>query len=187
MRHVPLAAWGGSINRRPTGGSERVLGWRTRVPLGGPGRAGASLISGSRRAEVGAPCPSRSRLRVSQFLGLIAGQFLTNPREGVVSSIETTTGSGRKARATLRAIGDGASGPDRQRPRGVSVPRHFTRAGEDPFASVEWEIRSAKITNEQGEVVFEQTDVEVPKSWSQLATNVVVSKYFRGHVGTPER
>ena len=104
-----------------------------------------------------------------------------------MSSIETTTGSGRKARATLRAIGDGANGPDRQRPRGVSVPRHFTRAGEDPFASVEWELRSAKITNEQGEAVFEQTDVEVPKSWSQLATNVVVSKYFRGHVGTPER
>ena len=104
-----------------------------------------------------------------------------------MSSIETTTGSGRKARATLRAVGDGASEPTRQRPKGVSVPRHFTRAGEDPFASVEWELRSAKITNEQGEIVFEQTDVEVPKGWSQLATNVVVSKYFRGHVGTPER
>jgi ribonucleoside-diphosphate reductase alpha chain len=104
-----------------------------------------------------------------------------------VSSIETTTGSGRKARATLRAVGDGASEPTRQRPKGVSVPRHFTRPGADPFASVEWELRSAKITNEQGEVVFEQTDVEVPKGWSQLATNVVVSKYFRGHVGTPER
>ena len=104
-----------------------------------------------------------------------------------MSSIETTTGSGRKARATLRAVGDGASEPTRRRPKGVSVPRHFTRPGADPFASVEWELRSAKITNEQGEVVFEQTDVEVPKGWSQLATNVVVSKYFRGHVGTPER
>jgi ribonucleoside-diphosphate reductase alpha chain len=69
----------------------------------------------------------------------------------------------------------------------VRVPRHFTRPGEDPFDAVEWELRSAKISNEQGETVFEQTDVEVPKSWSQLATNVVVSKYFRGHVGTPER
>ena len=49
------------------------------------------------------------------------------------------------------------------------------------------ELRSARITNEQGEAVFEQTEVEVPKSWSQLATNVVVSKYFRGHIGTPER
>jgi ribonucleoside-diphosphate reductase alpha chain len=67
------------------------------------------------------------------------------------------------------------------------VSRHFTSAGEDPYDFVEWESRSAKIANENGEIVFEQTDVEVPKTWSQLATNVVVSKYFRGHIGTPER
>jgi len=69
----------------------------------------------------------------------------------------------------------------------MTIPRHFTEAGIDPFDAVEWELRSAKIVNEKGEIVFEQTDVEVPASWSQLATNVVVSKYFRGHVGTPER
>src|SRR5437764_532188 len=49
------------------------------------------------------------------------------------------------------------------------------------------EGRTAAISSETGKTVFEQKDVEVPKSWSQLATNVVVSKYFRGHVGTPER
>jgi len=76
---------------------------------------------------------------------------------------------------------------NRRKARGVTIPRHFTRAGEDPFAHVEWELRSARIANERGETIFEQTDVEVPKSWSQLATNVVVSKYFRGHIGTPER
>ena len=75
----------------------------------------------------------------------------------------------------------------RSRTKGMSLSRHFTRAGEDPFDSVEWELRSAKISNEKGESVFEQTDCEVPVSWSQLATNVVVSKYFRGHLGTPER
>ena len=75
----------------------------------------------------------------------------------------------------------------RTRTKGMSISRHFTRAGEDPFDSVEWELRSAKISNEKGESVFEQTDCEVPVSWSQLATNVVVSKYFRGHLGTPER
>ena len=64
--------------------------------------------------------------------------------------------------------------------RGLHVPRHFTRAGEDPFDAVEWELRTATIANERGEVIFEQSDVEIPKSWSQLATNVVVSKYFRG-------
>lgn len=77
--------------------------------------------------------------------------------------------------------------PTGRKPRGVAIPRHFTRAGEDPFSRVEWALRSARIANERGETIFEQADVEVPKGWSQLATNVVVSKYFRGHVGTPER
>src|SRR5207253_2988585 len=52
---------------------------------------------------------------------------------------------------------------------------------------VQWETREASITNEKGEVVFEQHEVEIPTTWSQVATNVVVSKYFRGVIGTPER
>ena len=63
----------------------------------------------------------------------------------------------------------------RREPKGLEITRFFTRAGEDPFDAVEWELRSAKITNKQGETVFEQTQIEVPKSWSQLATNVVAS------------
>ena len=74
-----------------------------------------------------------------------------------------------------------------RRAGGVQIPRHFTTSGGDPYASVEWELRTAKIANERGETIFEQPDCEIPKDWSQLATNVVVSKYFRGHVGTPER
>ncbi|MGA7614378.1 MAG: vitamin B12-dependent ribonucleotide reductase [Thermoanaerobaculia bacterium] len=70
---------------------------------------------------------------------------------------------------------------------GIEVPRVFTRPGVDVFDTCEWEQRTAVITNERGEVVFEQRDVEMPKFWSQMATNVVVSKYFRGHLGTPER
>ena len=70
---------------------------------------------------------------------------------------------------------------------GMTLSRYFTSEGEDPFESVEWELRTAHIGNEKGETVFEQTDCEIPKSWSQLATNVVVSKYFRGHLGTPQR
>ena len=57
----------------------------------------------------------------------------------------------------------------------------------DPFDEVEWEIRSAVIGNEKGKVVFEQRDVEIPKTWSQQATNIVVSKYFRGQMESPER
>ena len=70
---------------------------------------------------------------------------------------------------------------------GLEFPRFFSEAGRDPFDEVEWELRSAVIGNERGEVVFEQRDVEIPKAWSQQATNIVVSKYFRGQLGTPER
>src|SRR5260370_1849841 len=70
---------------------------------------------------------------------------------------------------------------------GIAVERFFTKPGIDVFDTCEWELRSAIITNERGEVVFEQKDVEMPKFWSQMATNVVVSKYFRGHLGTADR
>src|SRR3954471_13169466 len=70
---------------------------------------------------------------------------------------------------------------------GIEVQRYFTKPGIAVFDTCEWEMRNAAITNERGKSVFEQKDVEVPSFWSQLATNVVVSKYFRGHVGTPER
>jgi ribonucleoside-diphosphate reductase alpha chain len=70
---------------------------------------------------------------------------------------------------------------------GLEFSRYFTLPGVDPFDEVEWEIRSAVIGNEKGKVVFEQREVEIPKFWSQQATNIVVSKYFRGQIGTPER
>ena len=70
---------------------------------------------------------------------------------------------------------------------GLRFPRVFTRAGQDPFDEVEWELRTAVISSETGQAVFEQRDVEFPKFWSQMATNVVASKYFRGQIGTPQR
>jgi ribonucleoside-diphosphate reductase alpha chain len=70
---------------------------------------------------------------------------------------------------------------------GLRFARFFTTPGTSPYDAVDWEVRDALITNEKGEVVFEQRGVEVPKSWSQTATNVVVSKYFRGQLGTPQR
>ena len=70
---------------------------------------------------------------------------------------------------------------------GLEYDRFFTREGIDPFDEIEWDIRSAVIGNEKGNVVFEQRDVEIPRFWSQQATNIVVSKYFRGTIGTPER
>jgi ribonucleoside-diphosphate reductase alpha chain len=70
---------------------------------------------------------------------------------------------------------------------GLTVARFFTTDGADPFDLIEWELRTAVIAGERGEVVFEQRDVEIPKFWSQQATNIVVSKYFRGELGTPAR
>src|SRR5919108_202221 len=71
--------------------------------------------------------------------------------------------------------------------KGLKIPRYFTRAGVSPYDEIEWELRTASIANEKGKVVFEQSNVEIPKSWSLMATQVVVSKYFRGPLGTPQR
>ncbi|HEX9787958.1 MAG TPA: vitamin B12-dependent ribonucleotide reductase, partial [Candidatus Binatia bacterium] len=70
---------------------------------------------------------------------------------------------------------------------GLKIARYFSRAGVSPYDEIEWELRNASITNEKGKVVFEQTNVEIPKAWSLMATQVVVSKYFRGPLGTPQR
>ena len=71
--------------------------------------------------------------------------------------------------------------------RALKWERHFTGPGQDPFTTLEWEMRTAGITGEDGKSVFEQTNCEIPKPWSQLATNVVVSKYFRGPIHSPTR
>src|SRR5512138_2615065 len=71
--------------------------------------------------------------------------------------------------------------------RGLAVERFFTTKGVDPADELAWETRTASITGEGGATIFEQKDVEVPKTWSLLATNVVASKYFRGPLGAPAR
>ena len=71
--------------------------------------------------------------------------------------------------------------------RGLGVPRRFTTEGVHPFDAIAWERRSASIVTDKGEILFRQDDCEIPASWTQLATNVVVSKYFRGGMGTPDR
>src|SRR5881296_1023442 len=70
--------------------------------------------------------------------------------------------------------------------KGVRLERCFTKEGVHPYDEIEWERRDAKIPGEGGNV-FEQKGVEVPKFWSQTATNVVASKYFRGKLTSPMR
>lgn len=81
----------------------------------------------------------------------------------------------------------GAAATTKLEASGLRVARRFTREGVHPYDDVTWEKRTAAIANEKGETVFEQTDCEVPSFWSQMATNVVVSKYFRGPLGTSRR
>jgi len=71
---------------------------------------------------------------------------------------------------------------------GIGIRRYFTRPGEHPYDTVEWERRDARIPNyKDGTDAFFQADVEFPVTWSQNATNIVAQKYFRGTLGTPGR
>jgi ribonucleoside-diphosphate reductase alpha chain len=98
---------------------------------------------------------------------------------GTAKASERRARKGRGGSVGARFTGEGT--------RGLTFERRWTRPGVHPYDEITWEYRTAGISSETGKTVFEQKDVEVPSSWSQLATNVVVSKYFRGHVGTPER
>jgi ribonucleoside-diphosphate reductase alpha chain len=70
---------------------------------------------------------------------------------------------------------------------GLEFERYFTDGRTAPFDAVEWERRVAQISNEKGKTIFRQENVEVPKGWSQTATNIVASKYFHGKLNSPER
>ncbi|MDD2785744.1 MAG: vitamin B12-dependent ribonucleotide reductase [Patescibacteria group bacterium] len=70
---------------------------------------------------------------------------------------------------------------------GIKFHRYLTTEGVHPYDELDWDARDAVISNEKGKVVFEQKGVEVPKFYSQTATNIIVSKYFRGRLNTPER
>ncbi len=76
--------------------------------------------------------------------------------------------------------------PSKKAP-GLTFRRFFTKAGVSPYDEIEWEKRTALITDAKGNPIFEQKDVEVPKDWSVTATNIVASKYLHGTLGTPER
>ena len=71
--------------------------------------------------------------------------------------------------------------------KGITLERFYTKPGVSPCDEIAWERRNATITNDKGTVVFEQKDVEIPKAYSQTATNIIVAQYFRGRLGTPGR
>ncbi len=79
------------------------------------------------------------------------------------------------------------SSTSKKKAPGLAFRRLFTKPGVSPYNDVEWELRTASITDAQGNSIFEQKDVEVPKDWSMTATNIVASKYLHGLQGTGER
>src|SRR5277367_3956102 len=80
-----------------------------------------------------------------------------------------------------------APAPAKKKSPGLAFRRFFSKPTVSPYDEVEWELRLAQITDAQGNIIFEQKDVEVPKDWSMTATNIVASKYLHGKLGTPGR
>jgi ribonucleoside-diphosphate reductase alpha chain len=76
---------------------------------------------------------------------------------------------------------------NKKKASGLTFRRFFTKAGVSPYEEIEWELRTAQITDAQGGVIFEQQNVEVPKDWSMTATNIVASKYLHGRQDNGER
>jgi ribonucleoside-diphosphate reductase alpha chain len=99
-----------------------------------------------------------------------------------LGKIETTASGGPSSEASRSVALTRQAG-------GLSVARRFTRAGENPLESVTYQLRDSVITNPDGSVVFEMRGAEVPAEWSQLATDIAISKYFRkaGINGDPKR
>lgn len=92
-----------------------------------------------------------------------------------------------KARRSASKAPKVSKSRDKKANKTLKIERIFSDARIKPFDQIEWEKRTAEITDDTGKVIFKQEDVEVPKSWSLLATKVVVSKYFYGEQDTPER
>ena len=99
-----------------------------------------------------------------------------------MSEVKTTT-----TVSTDSAVSAAAPKVDKKKSPGLTFRRYFSTAGVSPYDTIEWEMRTAQITDAKGNVIFEQKNVETPKDWSMTATNIVASKYFYGKLGSPER
>ena len=112
-----------------------------------------------------------------------AAQIMIDASEQTTSAARTS--KGRKATPKpSRRLGTAAAAPKKP---SLTIERVFSDAKVKPFDQIEWDRRTAEITDDAGKVIFRQENVEVPKSWSPLATKVVVSKYFYGELNTTER
>jgi ribonucleoside-diphosphate reductase alpha chain len=91
------------------------------------------------------------------------------------------------AEATKKVTSSTASPATRSRTAALNFDRFFSKPGVSPYDEVQWELRTASITDASGKTIFEQKDVETPIDWSMTATNIVASKYLHGQLGTADR
>ncbi len=103
------------------------------------------------------------------------------------SSVQNRRSTANMLASKRPAKGSAKTATPSAKPAPLQVARVFSNAKTKPFDQIEWDRRTAEITDDSGKVIFKQENVEVPKSWSQLATKVVVSKYFYGEQNTGER
>jgi ribonucleoside-diphosphate reductase alpha chain len=98
----------------------------------------------------------------------------------VTNKITTTDAASTAQQASTNS-------PNKKKAPGLTFKRLHTKAGVSPYDEIEWELRTANISDAKGNVIFEQKNVETPKDWSMTATNIVASKYLHGQIDTPDR
>src|SRR5258708_38135891 len=121
---------------------------------------------------------------------MVSGSLPTAPESRSRTYKPWPIGRNRMAtvKSALHSKSVAAGAPESSADRaGLVFERFFTDGRTNPFDAVEWEKRTALIGNEKGVTIFRQEDIDVPKNWSQTATNIVASKYFHGKPGSPER
>src|SRR5690242_3938454 len=117
-------------------------------------------------------------------------QALSNTKKTMIDAREevlTSAPSQNRRRATTVTATRNPKSSMGTTKKSLRIERVFSDAKVKPFDQIEWDRRTAEITDDTGKVIFKQENVEVPKTWSLLATKVVVSKYFYGEQNTPER
>src|SRR6266436_3626414 len=107
-------------------------------------------------------------------------------RNGTSSRVPGPTGSARALAHARRNVGARGTGVDEKRGGAMRIERRYTKEGQSPYEAIEFRLTTSEIRNPDGSVVFHADDVEVPASWSQVASDVLAQKYFR-KAGVPAR
>lgn len=132
-------------------------------------------------------CPAQSAMEDEGLTEPVIEEPQLSAQDAIVRTFDMSLPAGDEEVSGVPESRPKTSKANALKASGLTFERRWTRPDADCYDEITWELRTASITGERGDVVFEQTDVETPSFWSQLATNVVASKYFRGQVGASDR